>query len=107
MGFISKREEATNPFRRRSTVIKTVFGFWKCKLSPIIKTVNELMEIMWRLAFILANKRIGPIMYSKVPLKGKMQLRIPVNSNAFFTKIISKKQWISNGIFVGMPWQAL
>jgi hypothetical protein len=27
MGFISKREEATNPFRRRSTVIKTVFGF--------------------------------------------------------------------------------
>jgi hypothetical protein len=25
--FISKREEATNPFRRRSTVIKTVFGF--------------------------------------------------------------------------------
>jgi hypothetical protein len=27
MAFISKREEATNPFRRRSTVIKTVFDF--------------------------------------------------------------------------------
>jgi hypothetical protein len=34
-------------------------------------------------------------MYSKVPLKGKMQLRIPVNSNAFFTKIISKNESVT------------
>jgi hypothetical protein len=44
-------------------------------------------------------------MYSKVPLKGKMQLGIPVNSNAFFYQ--NNQQNNGNGIFVGMPWQAL
>jgi hypothetical protein len=39
--------------------------------------------------------------YIKVPLKGKkMQLRIPVNSNAFFTKIISKNNESVTDFFV-------
>jgi hypothetical protein len=43
-------------------------------------------------------------MYSKVPLKGKMQLRIPVNSNAFFYQNNQQK---NNESVTDFRWDAL
>lgn len=97
--FISNREEATKPLRRIRTAIVNVFWIWRCKLNPIIKTVKELIAIMWRLAFILANKRISAnIVLKSAPKRKKCNSGYRSIVMLFFTNKISKKQWSINGI---------
>ena len=97
--FISNREEATKPLSRIRKAIINVFWIWRCKLNPIINTVKELIAIMWRLAFILRNKRISAnIVLKSAPKRKKCNSGYRSIVMLFFTNKISKKQWSINGI---------
>lgn len=98
--FISKREEATTPFMmtKKATVLMVLIWLWM--LSPMIKTVNELIPIMWMLALHLRySKKKVKMVLNIPPTKKKYKLGNLSKVMLFSIKTAKSISCSSNGIF--------
>lgn len=97
--FISSRDEATSPFMqiKKATKFMVLISLWM--LNPIMKTVIELIPIMWILALVFRyNKKKAETVLNIPPIKKKYKLG--KRSKVMLFSISTAKSMIckSNGI---------